>query len=43
MGLAQAVFGWTASQFWRSTPHEFFAAVEAHQEVNAPRKEDGDT
>lgn len=28
MGIAIAAFHWTAEQFWRSTPHEFYAGYE---------------
>jgi hypothetical protein len=28
MGIAGAEWGWSANQFWHSTPHEFFAAYE---------------
>lgn len=36
MGLACAAFHWSPAQFWRSTPHEFFAAYEAYREMNKP-------
>ena len=34
MGLAMAAFGWSADTFWRATPHEFHACVEAKKEIN---------
>jgi hypothetical protein len=36
MGLAVALFHWTPAEFLASTPHEFFAAYEIHQEMNKP-------
>jgi hypothetical protein len=34
MGTACAIFGWSEEQFWRSTPHAFFAAVEGYRLAN---------
>lgn len=34
MGLALDSFGWSAEQFWRATPHEFWAMVDARVEAN---------
>ena len=31
-----AVLGWTPDQFWESTPHEFWTAIEGHQRANRP-------
>nr|WP_274611262.1 phage tail assembly chaperone [Sphingomonas sp. JUb134] len=33
MGLAADTFGWSPEQFWRSTPHEWWALIEARQEA----------
>jgi len=35
MGSMLEAFGWSADQFWRATPHEVWAAIEARQRVNA--------
>lgn len=40
MGLAVAAFYWTPDTFWSSTPHELFAAIEGHKEMNSS---DGDS
>ncbi|WP_242140873.1 phage tail assembly chaperone [Sphingomonas sp. TREG-RG-20F-R18-01] len=37
MGIALDGFGWSPDQFWASTPHEFWAMVEARQETNPKR------
>lgn len=29
-----ASFGWASDQFWRATPHEFWAMIEARIEAN---------
>ena len=34
MGLASAMLGWRPTQFWSSTPHEFWAAVEGWERMN---------
>ena len=34
MGIAMDAFGWTPEAFWRSTPPEFHAMVEARREAN---------
>lgn len=34
MGVAMDAFGWSADQFWASTPHEFWAMVEARERAN---------
>jgi hypothetical protein len=39
MGVAAYAFHWTADQFWRATPHEFFAAYEIWQEANSPSED----
>jgi hypothetical protein len=35
MGLAAAALHWPASEFWASTPHEFFAGFEVWREMNS--------
>jgi hypothetical protein len=35
MGSMADAFGWSADQFWRSTSHEVWAAIEARQRSNA--------
>ena len=35
MGLAAAAFHWSPAVFWDSTPHEFAAAIEGHEEYNS--------
>lgn len=35
MGLAAYAFHWTATEFWASTPHEFWSAFEVYQEANS--------
>jgi hypothetical protein len=37
MGLWTAVFHLPPSSFWQATPHEAWAALEIHKEINAPR------
>ncbi|MFN3424894.1 MAG: phage tail assembly chaperone [Novosphingobium meiothermophilum] len=32
MGLAIVRLKWTPDEFWRATPHEFFAAIEFLEE-----------
>lgn len=40
MGLALAAFHWSPITFWNSTPHEFWAAYEAWQEMHrAPERD----
>lgn len=39
MGLAAVAFHWSPDVFWNSTPHEFFAAYEVYEKMNAPPKE----
>lgn len=34
MGIASAALGWTAAEFWASTPHEFWAGFEAWKAMN---------
>lgn len=34
MGFAQDTFGWSADEFWQSTPHEFWALVDARIAAN---------
>lgn len=34
MGSVCAGIGWTARQFWQSTPHEVCAIMEAKEAVN---------
>jgi hypothetical protein len=34
MGIAAVSFRWTPDVFFRSTPHEFWAAIEAHREIH---------
>ncbi|HWT12301.1 MAG TPA: hypothetical protein VN231_06080 [Allosphingosinicella sp.] len=36
-----AAFHWTAADFYRSTPHEFFSAYEALREMNKPPEDSG--
>jgi hypothetical protein len=38
MGLWVALFHRPAHEFWRSTPHEVWAALEAHREINTPER-----
>lgn len=35
MGLALDAFGWSADGFWSSTPHEFWAMIDARIAANA--------
>ncbi|UAK23672.1 phage tail assembly chaperone [Sphingomonas nostoxanthinifaciens] len=35
MGIALDAFGWTPDTFWRSTPCELWAMIEARQRANA--------
>jgi hypothetical protein len=35
MGVMMDAFGWTADQYWRATPHEAWALIEARQRANA--------
>lgn len=37
MGRAAILFGWRPSEFWESTPVEFWALIEAYREANPPR------
>jgi hypothetical protein len=37
MGIWTAVFHLTPASFWQATPHEAWAALEVHKEINAPR------
>lgn len=32
MGAMCSAFHWTPAQFWKSTPHECMAVIEAHEE-----------
>jgi hypothetical protein len=32
MGIAITKFRWTPQEFWQSTPHEFFSAIEVLRE-----------
>jgi hypothetical protein len=34
MGIAIVQLHWTPEQFWRSTPHEFWSAIEILEEMN---------
>jgi hypothetical protein len=34
MGFAVAAFGWRPREFWASTPHEFYAALESYERLN---------
>jgi hypothetical protein len=34
MGLALDTFSWSADQFWRATPHEYWAMIDARVEAN---------
>jgi hypothetical protein len=34
MGLASACLGWPPREFWRSTPHEFWAAFAVWKTIN---------
>jgi hypothetical protein len=34
-GLAACLFHWPPAIFWNATPSEFWAALEAHQELHA--------
>jgi len=34
MGVALDAFGWSADQFWRATPHEFWAMIDARAQAN---------
>lgn len=34
MGLALDTFGWSAGQFWRATPHEFWSMIDARLAAN---------
>lgn len=34
MGVAMDAFSWSPETFWRATPHEFWAMVEARREAN---------
>lgn len=40
MGIACAIFHWAPQTFWEATPHEFWAAVEAHRDANSPTDDD---
>jgi hypothetical protein len=33
MGHAAAALGWSPATFWHSTPHEYFAAMEAWEQL----------
>ncbi|HWU03173.1 MAG TPA: phage tail assembly chaperone [Novosphingobium sp.] len=35
MGVMMDAFGWSADQFWKATPHEIWAMIEARQRANA--------
>ncbi|WP_084691205.1 phage tail assembly chaperone [Sphingomonas sp. SRS2] len=37
MGIAILDLHWSADQFWNSTPHEFFSAVEIGEDRAAQR------
>jgi hypothetical protein len=37
MGVACDAFGWSPEQFWKSTPHEFWAMVEARRKATEQR------
>jgi len=39
MGMAQAALHWSAEQYWASTPHEFWAAIEAWEKMNCVKEE----
>ena len=39
MGQALYNLHWTADEFWRSTPHEFYAACEASETPAAVEKD----
>lgn len=39
MGYAANWFHWPPTAFWRSTPHEFWAAYEVYREMNKPRED----
>jgi len=34
MGITMDGFGWSAEQFWESTPHELWAMIDARREAN---------
>jgi hypothetical protein len=36
-GIAMDAFGWSAEQFWRATPHEWWAVIEARRATAAAR------
>lgn len=40
MGIAAAALGWRPSEYWASTPHEFWAAFEGWEAMN--RRPDND-
>lgn len=37
IGFAANVFHWSASEFFASTPHEYFSAYAMWREMNPPR------
>ena len=39
MGVAAAALGWTAAEFWASTPHEYWAGFEAWKMMNCSDEE----
>lgn len=39
MGVAAVDFGWTAAEFWYSTPHEWWSAWELIQARNKAQAE----
>ncbi|PZR83601.1 MAG: hypothetical protein DI537_34715 [Stutzerimonas stutzeri] len=40
MGTAAAALGWRPSEFWSSTPHEFWAAIEGWQAMHCVSDDD---
>ncbi|WP_423828594.1 phage tail assembly chaperone [Sphingomonas paucimobilis] len=38
-GIASAALGWPPAQFWKSTPHEFWAAFEVWKSMNVSSEE----
>lgn len=40
-GLAVVAFHWNPADFYRATPHEFWAAYEVYEQMNAAPEGDG--
>ncbi len=37
MGVASALLHWRPRDFWSSTPHEFYAALEGYERAHPPQ------